>query len=562
MLQNIHIKNIVLIDEIDIDFAEGLNILTGETGAGKSIIIGAIGIALGGRFSDELLRDKAKDGLIELTFSVDNGKVKEELEELGISPDEEGKLLVQRKLSANGRTVNRINGETVNVSVLKSASAELINLHAQHEQQTLLKPAEHLKLLDAFGAEKISGLKNSVAKAYREYDGIRKELEASGMDEGERLKELDFLEYQIKEIEAASLKPGEDAEVEERYKKCSSLSQLRDGVGRIHELTGYDGGAGDLIGRALAELRGLLALDEGLNGISESLETVDSVINDLNRELSGYADGLSDEEYPEAQLLERLNTINSLKLKYGSSIEEIQDKLAGFKEKYDRLEEYDAYRAELNRRLAEVTAELEKASVKLSDERKKQSKKLCKLISEALLELNFSQAEFYMDFERSAEYSSNGVDKTCFMLSANVGEKARPLNESASGGELSRVMLALKATLSCMEAAPTMVFDEIDTGISGATAQKVADKLAAIARRSQVICITHLPQIAAMADEHFLIEKQVEDGRTVTDIRQLNEENAVLETARLIAGEELTDTAVSHAEKMRADACETKKMLT
>ena len=554
MLQNIHIKNIALIDEIDIDFAGGLNILTGETGAGKSIIIGAIGIALGGRFSDELLRDKSKDGLLELTFSVDNNKVKDDLDELGVTPDEEGKLLIQRKLAASGRTVNRINGETVNVSVLKHVSSQLINLHAQHEQQTLLKPAEHLRLLDAFGEEKISGLKEKVAKIYREYDSIRKELGSSEMDEGERLKEIDFLEYQIKEIEAAAVKPGEDTEVEEKYMKCSRLSQLRDGVSRAHELTGYESGAGELIGRALAELRGIAGYDAEIQGMLESMETVDSVLNDLNQELSRYADGLSEDEYPEAELLERLNTINSLKLKYGSSIEEINNRLAEFKEKYDKLEEYDAYRAELEKKLTQVRGELEEASDRLSEERKKQSKKLCGLISEALLELNFSQAEFYMEFEKTAEFSAGGTDKACFMLSANVGEKARPLNESASGGELSRVMLALKATLSCMEAAPTMVFDEIDTGISGATAQKVADKLAAIAKRSQVICITHLPQISAMADEHFLIEKQVESGRTVTDIRLLDEKGAVLETARLIAGDEITETALRHAEEMRDKA--------
>ena len=559
MLQNIHIKNIALIDEIDIDFAEGLNILTGETGAGKSIIIGAIGIALGGRFSDELLRDKNKDGLLELTFSVENEKLIAELDELGVAPDEEGRLVIQRKLAANGRTVNRINGETVNVSVLKNVSAELINLHAQHEQQTLLKPAEHLKLLDAFGAEKISALKEKVAKLYREYDTVRKELGSSEMDEGERLKEADFLEYQIREIETAAVKPGEDAEVEERYKKCSSLSRLKAGIGEVHELTGYDNGAGELIGRALAELKGIQDCDDEIGGMVESLETIDSVLNDLNQELSRYADSLLEEEYPEAELLERLNTINSLKLKYGSSIEAIGEKLAKFKEKYEKLAEYDAYRAELDKRLVQVTEELEQASAKLSDERKKQSKKLCGLISEALLELNFSQAEFYMDFEKSADYSAGGTDKVCFMLSANVGEKARPLNESASGGELSRVMLALKATLSCMEAAPTMVFDEIDTGISGATAQKVADKLAAIGQRSQVICITHLPQIAAMADSHFLIEKQVESGRTVTDIRRLDEEGAVCETARLIAGDEITETAIKHATEMREKARKTKK---
>ena len=559
MLQNIHIKNIALIDEIDIDFAEGLNILTGETGAGKSIIIGAIGIALGGRFSDELLRDKNKDGLLELTFSVENEKLIAELDELGVAPDEEGRLVIQRKLAANGRTVNRINGETVNVSVLKNVSAELINLHAQHEQQTLLKPAEHLKLLDAFGAEKISALKEKVAKLYREYDTVRKELGSSEMDEGERLKEADFLEYQIREIETAAVKPGEDAEVEERYKKCSSLSRLKAGIGEVHELTGYDNGAGELIGRALAELKGIQDCDDEIGGMVESLETIDSVLNDLNQELSRYADSLLEEEYPEAELLERLNTINSLKLKYGSSIEAIGEKLAKFKEKYEKLAEYDAYRAELDKRLVQVTEEVEQASAKLSEERKKQSKKLCGLISEALLELNFSQAEFYMDFEKSADYSAGGTDKVCFMLSANVGEKARPLNESASGGELSRVMLALKATLSCMEAAPTMVFDEIDTGISGATAQKVADKLAAIGQRSQVICITHLPQIAAMADSHFLIEKQVESGRTVTDIRRLDEEGAVCETARLIAGDEITETAIKHATEMREKARKTKK---
>ncbi len=560
MLTNMHIKNIVLISEIDIDFGPGLNILTGETGAGKSIVIGAIGICLGGRFSKELLRDPEHDGSVELLFSVEEDAVWEKLSKLGIERDPSGEVLIQRKLTSSGRSTGRINGETVTTAMLKEAATVLLNLHAQHEQQTLLVPAEHMALLDRFGGETIARQKQEVAECYDRYRKLSEELEALSGDAAERMKRLDFLAYQIEEIQNARLKPGEDAELEAYYKKAANAQAIEETAGEIHAITGYGDGrsAMEQIDRALASMRHLTGLDPETSGMYETLEQVSSLLSDFDRELTDYADASAYDKEALAETEARLDLVNTLKAKYGKTIEEVLDTLADMEEEQEKLSSHDESVARLTEELGKEEKKLLSLCEVLSETRKKYAKTLTDMISAALLDLNFNDVRFDMEFTRTERPTASGFDRACFMISTNVGEEMRPLSEVASGGELSRVMLAVKSTLADVEETPSMVFDEIDVGISGVTAQKVAERLSVLAKKAQVICITHLPQIAAMADHHFVIEKEVKDERTYTEIRKLSETDVIGELARMLAGAEITESTLTHAKEMKEQATERK----
>ena len=560
MLTNMHIKNIVLISEIDIDFGPGLNILTGETGAGKSIVIGAIGICLGGRFSKELLRDPEHDGSVELLFSVEEDAVWEKLSKLGIERDPAGEVLIQRKLTSSGRSTGRINGETVTTAMLKEAATVLLNLHAQHEQQTLLVPAEHMALLDRFGGEAIARQKQEVAECYDRYRKLSEELASLSGDAAERMKRLDFLAYQIEEIQNARLTPGEDAELEKYYKKAANAQAIEETAGEIHAITGYGDGrsAMEQIDRALASMRHLTGLDPETSGMYETLEQASSLLSDFDRELTDYADASAYDKEALAETEARLDLVNTLKAKYGKTIEEVLDTLADMEEEQEKLSAHDESVARLKEELGKEEKKLLSLCEVLSETRKKHAKKLTDMISAALLDLNFNDVRFDMEFTRTEQPTASGYDRACFMISTNVGEEMRPLSEVASGGELSRVMLAVKSTLADVEETPSMVFDEIDVGISGVTAQKVAERLSVLAKKAQVICITHLPQIAAMADHHFVIEKEVKDERTYTEIRKLSEADVIGELARMLAGAEITESTLAHAKEMKNQATERK----
>lgn len=559
MLQNMHIKNIALIDEIDVNFEEGLNILTGETGAGKSIIIGSLGICLGGKFNKELLRDENSEGLIELFFTVDNDRVADELNRLGIDVSD-GELLLSRKLGSNGKTVTRINGETATTSLLKQVSSILIDLHAQHEQQTLLKEDKHLQILDRFGGEEIQHIKEKVKDNYNKYVTLRDELDKTSMDETERNKQLDYLKYQIEEIELANLKKDEDIELESFYRKAANSKEIISVADSIYQLTGGSSiqSAAEQIGHSVMQMKRLVELDEDLAGSYELIQNVDDILGDFNRELKSYIKSMEfdDQEFEQAEA--RLNQINSLKAKYGNTIEDILNSKKEFEEEYNRLVRYDEYVEELKKKLAIAETDLRTSCEKLSKTRKKYSKKLCTVIKNSMEELNFMAVQFDMRFDTLDKYTSNGTDEACFMISPNVGEPMRPLQDIASGGELSRVMLAIKSCLATEDDTPTLVFDEIDVGISGRTAQSVAEKLYLIGREHQVICITHLPQIAAMSDSHYLIEKIVENNKTITNISKLKREAQITEIARLLGGAKITEATIKSAEDMKGLASKTK----
>ena len=552
MLLTMHIKNIALIEEIDIDFQDQLNILTGETGAGKSIIIGSLGICLGGKFSKDLLRDEKKDGLVELTFSVDRESIRKALEKLDVDLGESDELLITRRLSPNGRTVNRVNDTTVTINRLKEIASLLINLHAQHEQQTLLKPAKHLEMLDRFGGEQIEQLKNDVREDFRIYKDFYEQKMQGGMDEAERNKRMDFLRYQIHEIQDAKLVEGEDEQLERQYKKAVNAKEILQCADSAYELTGYAGNsAAEQIGRALREMHRLKELDPDFADTASLLQDVDELLSDFNREISEY---MKDMEFDESEFRDmeyRLDQINSLKAKYGVTIPDILKSLSDFEQEYEKLTGYESYMQELEKKYQAQKEKLEASSEKLSKERKKQAEALCRIIRTSLEDMNFNTVQFEMRFQKTPSYSANGFDDACFYISTNIGSDLRPLHEVASGGELSRIMLAMKSCLANQDDTPTLVFDEIDVGISGRTAQKVAEKMSILSRHHQVICITHLSQIAAMADAHYLIEKNVENKKTITNIRLLSKEEEIEELARLIGGAKITETTIKTVTEMK-----------
>lgn len=550
MLQNLHVKNLALIDEIEIDFQKGLNILTGETGAGKSIILGSVSLALGGRYSTDILRKGARYGFVELTFTVENEDQEEKLGRLDIFP-EEGAVVLSRRLM-EGRSTSKINGETVPISLLKEAAGILIDIHGQHEHQSLLYKKRQLELLDAFSSGDILDAKEKVRSSFQEYRKWKKELEEADQDEAQRAKEASFLEFEIGEIEEAALADGEDEELEESYRRMVNSKRIVEGVSEAHGYTsGADGSASECLSRAARCLSEAAGLDEDARQLYEQLLEVDSLLNDLNRELADYEKSLefSDEDFTRTE--NRLNEINRLKTKYGSTIGQIKAYCEEKKSRLLVLNDYDRYLEELKEKYERSLKHLEKNTTVLTRLRKEQGLLFAEQITEGLRDLNFADVRFEIDFSSLPEYTSNGKDDIAYMISMNPGEPLKPLAEVASGGELSRIMLAIKTVMADRDEIPTLIFDEIDVGISGRTAQKVSEKMAVIGKTHQVICITHLAQIAAQADAHYLIEKTVEEGKTHTDIRQLSDEESVEELARILGGAKITDAVLENAREMK-----------
>lgn len=557
MLLNIHVKNMALIDEADIDLTEGLNILTGETGAGKSIIIGSVNVALGLAGFKGFAREDAAFALAELVFSVDNEKQRKALEKLDLSLEDD-QIIISRRL-VNGRSVSKVNGETVPVSLVRQVSEILIDIHGQHEHQALLHQKNHLAILDAFAGEVLSGPAGEVRTLYREYDALDKKLKETDLSETARAKEMDFLAFEVGEIEDAAMKPGEDEALEQAYRRQVNSQRIMEGVTEAENLTGSDfGGAAELVSRAYRSLSTASAYDEKLESITAELADIDNLLNDFHRELKDYQESISFDAESFQQTEDRLNLLNHLKAKYGGSIEKV---LSYKKEKEERLEElahYEAYRQRLKKELEQKKTELLKACGKVSEIRKQAAELLAGKITAVLQDLNFLDVQFSIDFQETAP-GPEGFDEICFLISMNPGQPLQPLQKVASGGELSRVMLAIKTVLADKDAVGTMIFDEIDVGISGRTAQKVSEKMAVIARSRQVICITHLAQIASMADTHFCIEKKLVGQEAKTFIRRLSDEESIEELARILGGAEITKTVRQSAREMKELAVCTKK---
>ena len=546
---HLHVKNLALIQEVQADFGPGLNILTGETGAGKSILLGSVNLALGQKMTRGMIREGADYALVELVFQV-KSHTEEKLKEMDVYP-EDGQVIITRRLMEN-RSISKVNGETSTAANVRKIAALLLDIHGQHEHQSLLYPEKQMEILDAFGNQEISAAKNEVAELYKKYSGLKKELEGYEMDEEQRRREIGFLEYEIQEISQAQLCSGEDEELETSYRKLANGKRITEGLGYVYQLTGYEGeGMGALMGRAVQKLAQIREYDPQLENIYSSVEDIDSLLNDLNREISSYLSEFTFSEEEFGKIENRLDLINHLKSKYGHTIEKI---LAYQKEKeleLEKLENFQTRKEELERQLKDQEDLLEEASGSLTEIRKKWAGELEKKIVQGLQDLNFLNVEFYISFKEKETFTAQGKDSISFMISTNPGEPVLPLQKVVSGGELSRIMLAIKTLLADKDQTETLIFDEIDTGISGRTAQKVSEKLKEISRTHQVICITHLPQIASMADCHFEIEKSVREGKTVTQICRLGQEESIRELARLLGGAQITDAVLKNAREMK-----------
>ena len=549
MLLNVHVKDLALIEDVDICFGDGLNILTGETGAGKSIIIGSIGVALGAKAGKDLIRQGAEYALVELVFQVESKETLDKLKDMDIDA-EDGQIIIARKIS-NGKSLIKINGQTMTASALKEIASLLIDVHGQRDYETLVHTEKHLDILDAFAADSVFELKEKVSALYKEYKAINNKLLEFTKDEEQRAKDLGFYEFQAKEIEDAGLVIGEDEELEVEFKKMTHGQKIAEAMGIAYEAISSDEGAATRVGVALKELSSISNLDEDLASIYDSLSSIDALCYDISKEMSSYMDKLDFDDKRVAFVSERLDTINKLKLKHGKTIKDILDKKAWLDEQIEALSNYDEARRKLEKDMEKALQQLEEVCSELSNKRKKAALSLEKEITKALIDLNFLEVKFKAEFTRAKDYATKGFDTMEFMISTNPGEDVKPLAKIASGGELSRIMLGLKAVLAKKDAVDTLIFDEIDTGISGKTAGMVADKMSAISKEHQVISITHLPQIASHADSHYLIEKSVKDKHTFTDIRKLNNEESVNELARMLGGTVITDAALDNARELK-----------
>lgn len=551
MLIHLHVKNLALIEDIEVEFGPGLNILTGETGAGKSVLLGSMQLILGGRTARDMIRTGASCALVELLFQVENKKAEQALNSLGIFT-EEGQVLLSRKIM-DGRSINKINGETCTVGQMKAAAECLLDIHGQHEHQSLLYQEKQLEILDAYGREKIRPAKEAVRQSYEEYRKYMRALKELDTDEEQRNREKAFLEFEISEIEKAHLVPGEDEELETLYRRLNNGKLILETLQSVHSLTGYDSGqgAGEAVGTGVRELLRVTEYDTQLESMAETLQEIDGLLNDFNRELSSYVEDLSfdDETFYETE--KRLDQINGLKAKYGRTIEEILEYQNTQQQKLEKLARYEENFLEARQNLKKAEEQLEKDSYVLSEIRKDYSKTLTEKIIEGLRDLNFLDVKFRIDFQRKQEFTDNGYDSIEYEISTNPGESVKPLGRIVSGGELSRIMLAIKVILADRDQIETLIFDEIDTGISGRTAQKVSEKMAVIGSCHQVLCITHLPQIAAMADTHFEIEKHQKGSETITEIHPLGERESVRELARLLGGAEITEAVLKNAMEMK-----------
>ncbi|MDD6208048.1 MAG: DNA repair protein RecN [Clostridiales bacterium] len=559
MLLNLHVKNLAIIEELDVDFNDHLNIITGETGAGKSVILGSVNLALGGKVKKEMIRQGADYALVELLFEINDKQCADKIKEAGFEL-EDGQLLLSRKITA-GKSVCRINGENVTQASLRMLGSFLIDIHSQHEHQSLFSKEKHLELLDQYAKEEIGTYLQEISRDVAEYQQIVNELSKGKMPKEERLRELSFLEYENQEIEEAAIKPGEGDALEREYRHLSNAESVRLSLGQAFGiLSEGEQSVSELVGRAARIMAECKEPDERIKGMMEQLSDADSIIHDLNRDLSDY---LCEEPLDQERLLEvekRLDLIQRMAAKYGNE-EEMARHQKENAEKILKLKNYEAYEQELLCKKEGLEKNLFKICSEVTRIRKKYAEELSAQITDTLYELNFSNVQFEIRFKELDHFTKNGRDEAEFYISTNPGEALAPIGKVASGGELSRVMLALKSVFAEHDQIPTLIFDEIDTGISGRTAQKVSEKLSLIAGSHQIICITHLPQIAAMADKHYVIKKRVEDDHTTTSITPLSDKETTEELARILGGARITDTVRDNAREMRQLAEQYKKSI-
>jgi len=568
MLVSLHVKDLALIEENEVFWENGLNILTGETGAGKSVIIGSIRLALGAAMNSVLgakgdkdcIRTGAQYALVELVFQSGRREIFEKMEELELPMEEDGSIFIQRKIMP-GRSVCKVNGEMVAAKQLKELASHLIDIHGQHDTQTLLNVKKHSSIVDEFASEDIFPLKAQLKEAYRTYTTCKKEFVQATEDEKKQERELALAEFEVEEITNARLVIGEDEELEERYRKMNNSRRIAEAVFGVAQAIGTENenGAGIGISYALRELKSVSSLDGELSDMEQQLMQIEDMLSSLNRSVDSYLGSLefSQEEYMAVE--ERLNVYNHLKNKYGSTVKEVLLYLEKQSAKLEKMADYEGYLNALQEKMAEAEADVVAYSKQLSSLRKEAAVQLGTRMKEALLDLNFANADFEVSVVSDESVrSEEGFDEIEFMISLNPGEPRKPLTMVASGGELSRIMLALKTIMADKENIETLIFDEIDSGISGRTAWKVSEKMAVLGKGHQLICITHLPQIAAMADAHYVIEKTVEESAAITEIRRLEPQEETKEIARLLGSDSITDTVLANAKELKEMANQTK----
>lgn len=555
MLSLLHIENIALIQSADIRFEPGFNVLTGETGAGKSIVIDSIGAVLGERTSRELIRTGAKSALVTAVFT--QVPPLPWLEENGFPTGEE-ELLLQRELQGDGRNVCRIDGKLVTVAQLRELGRQLLNIHGQHDGQQLLDPASHLGYLDQFGG--CQPLLESYQEAYRKWHDIRREMDKLQMDEAERSRRVDTLNYQIQELERAQLKAGEDEELSARRTLLRSAGRLMEAVQSAEfALSGDEDrdGACSLIAQAEGEVQGVSSISPELSELSEKLTALRCAADDAADTLRDLSRSFDFSPGELDQVEERLDLLYRLRKKYGPTVEDMLSYLDRCRKELDQIQYADDTLARLEKDLKKAQKEAARRGEVLSQARREAAGALQARVQEELRQLDMPKVQFQTEFTPKggeAGMDDTGLDEVQFLMSANLGEALKPIQKVASGGELARIMLALKNVLAEGDQIGTLVFDEVDTGVSGRAAQKVAEKMAQVARGKQVLCVTHLPQIAAMADTHFSVQKGERDGRTYTRLERLDRSQRREELARLIGGASITPSLLESAEELLRQA--------
>ncbi|GAA0091646.1 DNA repair protein RecN [Paraclostridium bifermentans] len=552
MILELYMKNCALIEELRLDIDKNLNILTGETGSGKSIIIGALGLCLGGKYDRSFLRKGTEKGLVEAVFDVNNQKLKEKLLENGIDIEEDNQIIISKEIFDDGKSISRINGRNVKVSFLKEISNYLIDIHGQHQNQVLFDKDTHIDFLDLFGEELLYESKSDYEKTYIEYNEVKKALNVltENKDDMQIQREIDLIKFQINEIESANLNENEYEDLLKQRDVYRNGEKIFTNLNNAY-LNLYDGSINsvDLISKSLGDLGAIAQYDEKLNDYNDTIERIMYELQDISRDIRSYKENIDFSPYELEQIEQRVDEINTLRRKYGDTIEEILAYKDKINERLDEILNRDEKVEELKLKLKKVEDILVIKAEKLTQKRKEVARNLQEKLLYELKSLNMKNVVFEVSFGKST-FNAKGQDDIEFMISFNLGEDIKPIYKVASGGEMSRFMLAFKTILADIDEIDTLVFDEIDTGISGIAAQIVGEKLSLIAKKKQIICITHLPQIAANADTHYCIEKKTSNERTFTVISRLDDNQRKDEIARLIAGSNITEKTMEHASEI------------
>lgn len=537
MITTIHIKNIGIIEDITIDFNQGLNILTGETGAGKTLMIDSLAILAGGRFSKEMIRKGEEYSYVEACFFLPN-------HENAI----EGNVIISREISTNGRNMCKINGRMVTVNELKAFMKSVIDIHGQQDNQVILDRSSHLGYLDSFIGAEIKPLKEEYRKQYNQYCEINRLLAENYGDETEKERKLDLLKYQLKEIQVAGLKVGEEEELEEKHRKMMYAEKVMQNLAEANEAL-----SNQTIDSVNIAIRALEKIEEIDGNYAEKLVNLKNIyyeVQELTRDISSMQEEDEWDAREQEAVEERLDTLFSLKRKYGNSIEAVMEYAEKLEKQIEEIENMDEINQKRRKELVEIEKTLQQLADNMHEIREKYAKKLSHLVNQELSDLEMKQAQFTVEIKKESKYQKNGMDEVEFYICTNVGEEAKPLIKIASGGEMSRIMLAIKSVLAEIDRVPVLIFDEIDTGISGIAANAVGQKMKKIAKYHQVLCITHLANIAAKGDYNYYISKKVKENHTITQIEQLNEERTLQEIARIASGD-VSKISIEHAQALR-----------